>query len=253
MGVRRDVSRATFRRRLTAARVAAIMRTWREHLDLGTQVRAIVGIVYLVRHGQTAWNKARIFRGRADVRLDEQGRLEAVAAAGALRNVTLAHVYCSPLSRARETAKAIARLHQAPLEPVPAFTDIDYGDWTEFWDVEARRRFKDTYEVWETRPHLVKFPNGESLDNVRTRAYPRLVALARKHKRSTIAVVTHRVVIKALLCAVKELDNSHFWEIRLDTGAISTLELRNNGFKCVRINDTSHLDRISSRTSGVDF
>ena len=200
-----------------------------------------MGQIYLVRHGETAWNKAKIFRGRRDIPLDEQGRLEAACAARALREIPLAAIYSSPLSRARETAETIAATRGLAVSADEAFTDIDFGEWTEYWDTEARRKFADQYRQWKQSPHLVKFPGGESLDDVRRRAAPRLMELARQHADATIALVSHRVVLKLLLCEAKGLDNSHFWEIRLDTGAISVLEYEKDTLRVVVENDTRHL------------
>ena len=140
-----------------------------------------MGQIYLVRHGETAWNKAKIFRGRRDIPLNEQGRLEAACAARALRQVPLAAVYSSPLSRARETAETVAAGRDLGVTVDEAFTDLDYGEWTEYWDVEARAKFGDQYRQWKESPHLVKFPDGESLDDVRRRAAPRLTELARQN------------------------------------------------------------------------
>jgi broad specificity phosphatase PhoE len=200
-----------------------------------------LGQIYLVRHGATAWNRAKIFRGRRDVPLDERGRLEAACAARALREVPLAAIYSSPLSRARDTAEAIAAGRGLTVIADEAFTDIDYGEWTEYWDIEARRKFGDQYRQWKESPHLVKFPGGESLDDVRRRAAPRLMELARRHPEGAIALVSHRVVLKLLLCEAKGLDNSHFWEVRLDTGAISVLECDDGRLRVVLENDTRHV------------
>ena len=65
--------------------------------------------VYLVRHGQTAWNREEIFRGRADIPLNETGRKEALLTGQYLRGVKVDSIYSSPLSRALETAETIAR------------------------------------------------------------------------------------------------------------------------------------------------
>jgi broad specificity phosphatase PhoE len=154
-----------------------------------------LGQIYLVRHGETAWNKAKIFRGRRDIPLDEQGRLEAACAARALREVPLAAIYSSPLSRARETAETIAAGRGLTVAVDDSFIDIDYGEWTEYRDTEARRKFADQYRQWKESPHLVKFPGGESLDDVRRRAAPRLMELARQHADATITLVSHRVVL----------------------------------------------------------
>ncbi len=208
-----------------------------------------MGQIYLVRHGETAWNKAKIFRGRRDIPLNEQGRLEAACAARALRQVPLAAVYSSPLSRARETAEAVAAGRDLAVTVDEAFTDLDYGEWTEYWDVEARAKFGDQYRQWKESPHLVKFPGGESLDDVRRRAAPRLTELARQNPEGTIALVSHRVVLKLLLCEAKGLDNSHFWEVRLDTGAISVLEYGNGRLRVAVENDTRHLRDLTDHSS----
>jgi probable phosphoglycerate mutase len=130
-----------------------------------------------------------------------------------------------------------------------AFTDIDFGEWTEYWETEVRRKFGDQYRQWKESPHRVKFPGGESLDDVRRRAAPRLMELARQNSEGAIALVSHRVVLKLLLCEAKGLDNSHFWEVRLDTGALSALEYA-NGTLCVAVeNDTRHLRALTDNKS----
>jgi len=207
---------------------------------------AAVGQIYLVRHGETAWNKAKIFRGRRDIPLNEQGRLQAACAANALRPVLLAAVYSSPLSRTRETAEMVAAGHGLAVIVDEAFTDIDFGEWTEYWDTEARLKFADQYRLWKEQPQLVKFAGGESLDDVRRRAAPRLRELARENAEATIALVTHRAVIKLLLCEAKGLDNSHFWRVRLDTGAISVLEYGSGTLRIVSENDTRHLQGLAA-------
>ena len=130
-----------------------------------------------------------------------------------------------------------------------AFTDIDYGEWTEYWDTEARRKFGDQYRQWKESPHLVKFAGGEALDDVRRRAVPRLMELAQRHMEETIALVSHRVVLKLLLCEAKGLDSSHFWAVRLDTAAISVLEYSNGTLRAAVENDTRHLRDLTDKKS----
>jgi broad specificity phosphatase PhoE len=85
--------------------------------------------VYLVRHGQTAWNVGEIFRGRADIPLDDVGRNEAMLAGEALKDAAIHVVYSSPLSRSMETARSIAKFHNLTVTPLEAITDISYGEW----------------------------------------------------------------------------------------------------------------------------
>jgi broad specificity phosphatase PhoE len=64
--------------------------------------------IYLVRHGTTDWNKEEIFRGRVDCTLNDTGREEARALERYFRSIHLDAVYSSPLSRASDTARALA-------------------------------------------------------------------------------------------------------------------------------------------------
>jgi len=207
-------------------------------------IEATVGRIYLVRHGQTSWNEAKIFRGRADIGLSEQGRAEAECAASALGDAPLSGIYASPLSRTRETAEKIAAHHNADVAADPAFLDIDYGEWTGRPDAEVRESFPDLYEQWETSPQLVQFPGGESLDRVRLRAVARLNELARLHWDGTIAVVTHRVVLKVLLCEIKGLDNSRFWDVPVNPAAICVVETDGDSIALTVENDTRHLRAV---------
>ena len=66
-----------------------------------------MGEVVVIRHGETAWNRDEVFRGRADVPLSERGREQAQRLAGALAGRPIEAVYSSPLCRARETAEGL--------------------------------------------------------------------------------------------------------------------------------------------------
>lgn len=65
-------------------------------------------LVYVARHGETDWNAAGRWQGHTDVPLNETGRAQAKALAGRLREVRLAGVVASDLSRAHETARIVA-------------------------------------------------------------------------------------------------------------------------------------------------
>jgi broad specificity phosphatase PhoE len=85
--------------------------------------------IILVRHGETELNTAGVFRGRADVALNDRGVAQAQAVADALSSDPVVAVYSSPMVRALDTARAVASRHG--LEPAvdPAFDNIDLGEW----------------------------------------------------------------------------------------------------------------------------
>ncbi|UCG13406.1 MAG: histidine phosphatase family protein [Deltaproteobacteria bacterium] len=204
--------------------------------------------VFVVRHGQTAWNVGEIFRGRADIPLDETGRQEVHLAGEALKEEALHAIYSSPLSRSMETAENIAKFHNLSVSPLDAIIDISYGEWEGKENQEVQAKYPDLYSTWLQEPHRVRFPNGESLDEVRARAMTSLEELVEKHKGENLVLVAHRVPNKVICCAVLGLDNSHFWRIQQDTACTNLFRYQNGQWIISFLNDTSYLRSLGKPT-----
>jgi broad specificity phosphatase PhoE len=208
--------------------------------------------VYLVRHGQTAWNVGEIFRGRADIPLDETGRQEVHLAGETLKDESLHAVYSSPLSRSMETAENIAKFHDISVTPLDAIIDVSYGEWEGLGNQEVQQKYPDLHALWLTEPHKVLFPGGESLDEVRSRTMAALEDLLVKHQDENFALVAHRVPNKVICCALLGLDNSHFWRIQQDTASTNLFVYRNGQWIISYLNDTSYL-RSLGKEALADF
>ena len=214
--------------------------------------------IILVRHGNTPWNKDKIFRGSKDIPLDDLGREEAWAVAEWLKDETIHAAYTSPLSRARDTAIVIARRHDLQVTDLPGLADLSYGDWEGLPLKEVKVRYADLYRQWETAPHSVTFPNGESLEVLRTLALAAVEEAAQRHPHQTVLLMAHRAVNKVLIAAFIGLDNSHFWRIAQDTTCVNRFHLVENPQKVgktwgiISVNDTCHLRGVK-RGAFVDF
>lgn len=209
--------------------------------------------VYLIRHGTTEWNREEIFRGRADCPLNDTGRAEAQAAAAYLREVEIEKIYTSPLSRAAETAAAVAAERKLQAIPDLAFIDLDFGEWQGLPLKEVREKYPDLYRTWRERPQDATFPGGENLAQVRARAWEGLLRVARDNPEKTTLIVSHRVITKILICAALGLDDSHFWQIKQDTTAINCLEYWRGQFVVALMNDTCHLKALHPPAWKKDF
>ena len=214
----------------------------------------------LVRHGETAWNREKVFRGRADIPLSERGLRQAELTARALHgchwllaaSATVEAIYTSPLQRSLRTAEAIARHTGVSLRTEPALTDIDFGAWTGMPRAQVKEQFPDLYKQWKNEPeNLCQLPRGESLKDVWKRARDFLRAVREKHQGVAIAV-THRVVLKALILAALGLGPEHFWSLRMDTCSLSALDFEKGIAVLSLLNDTCHLVGEAD-TSGADF
>ena len=209
--------------------------------------------VYLVRHGQTAWNKEEIFRGRTDVPLDETGLKQAELAAEYFKGMEIDAIYSSPLSRALQTAQKIAQFHNLKVQPLSGIIDMSFGDWEGRPHQEIREKDSKTYRQWVEEPHLVRLPGGEGLDDVRGRAMAALKEVIRNHPEKTLILVSHRVICKVLICAILGLDNSHFWQITQDTTAINLIQYRKGNSILSLMNETCHLKPLKEQMQKVDF
>ena len=101
--------------------------------------------VYVVRHGQTAWNLKEVFRGRMDIPLDDTGKKEVHLAGEVFKDETIHAIYSSPLSRSVETAENIAKFQNIGVTPLEAIIDISYGDWEGVSLDEVRKKYPDLH------------------------------------------------------------------------------------------------------------
>lgn len=209
--------------------------------------------VYLVRHGQTEWNKKLTFRGRVDIPLNEAGHMEAQALSHALKDKNIEAIYTSPLKRSIETAQPVAKFFHLEIVPVQGLIDINYGDWEGLSFHEVKKRYGDQYKGWEKSPDLIRFPNGETLDEAKERSFRAFKNIAKENPEKSILIIPHRVINKILLCALLNLGSSHFWEIKQDTGCINLIEYAEDRFVLCTINDTCHLKGIADETVQLDF
>jgi broad specificity phosphatase PhoE len=207
--------------------------------------------IILARHGQTAWNVAEVFRGRIDIELDATGLKQAELLAEYLSHRKLESVYSSPLRRAAQTAEAIAQHHSLTAEITAGLNDIDFGEWQGLSREEVSNKYSELYSAWVTTPHRIRMPAGESLDDVRQRAVVLVNEVIEKHK-GAVVLVSHRVVHKVLICALLGLDNSHFWDIRLDNCGLTTFEFTEGRFVLDEHNNTSFLEPLKQERLG-DF
>ena len=205
----------------------------------------------LIRHGQTAWNKDQVFRGRIEIPLSETGVMQAEALAQRLSGEHISALYCSPLGRASLTAQLIGAPHRISPHSVEELTDFDYGEWSGKSRPEVAQRWPDLLRQWETEPHLVQMPGGETLEEARQRAVGAVRGLLSRHFGSTVAAISHRVITKLLLCDFLGLGNEAFWRLWQDTCCLSIIDAEGARVIIKAINDTGHLCGLE--TDAADF
>jgi broad specificity phosphatase PhoE len=170
--------------------------------------------IYLIRHGETTWNRERRFQGHLGVPLSETGQAQARALAEwlAAQPVRFAALYASDLERAVETARAIgARLGLAPT-PVPALREIHCGEWEGLAHDEIEARYPGQLRAWNDRVDQFTLPGGESVPDVQRRVLAFYEAQIRQHAGDAILIVSHGVALSALLAALHDWDLVEAWQ-----------------------------------------
>ena len=210
-------------------------------------------LFYLVRHGETDWNREQVFRGRLDVALNDRGRRQAQAAAERLAEVGPAGLYSSPLARARETAEAIAQRCSVECRVEEAFIDIDFGRWQGLTLREVQARFPEDYRTYREAPGRLQVPGGEPLGAVRERAVEAVRRLAEEFPDAAVCVVSHRVVCKLVMAWALGLEEGAFWRLRQDTACINLFAYDGRQPVVHSLNDTCHLRGLADGESRADF
>ncbi len=216
---------------------------------MGEDTSTLTTQIYLIRHGESEWNRLSRYTGQRDVSLSDLGKEQAQRVAERLKDARLSTIYASPLRRARDTARVIGRLTQAPVILEAGLREIHHGLWEGLTPEQVSERFPEEYALWRTRPHRVKMPHGESLAEVASRAEAVWRRVAVEQSGGNIAICSHDAVLRVILLAALGLTLERFWKWDFENASISVIQARDRGsadFRLVRLNDTSHLAGIFS-------
>ncbi len=188
----------------------------------------------LVRHADPAEEARGRCYGRLDFALSPAGRRRAAKVAAELRTAKLTALYTSPALRAVETATAIG--DACGLVPVSdaSLRELDFGRIEGLSYDAVERDEPELYREWMDAPTRVRFPGGESFDELRARVLPAFEAIRARHEGSTAVVVSHAGPLRAALAAWLELPDAAVFRLALDLGAVSVVEW-SNGAPIVRL------------------
>ena len=205
--------------------------------------------LYIVRHGETDWNKMGKYQGITDVPLNENGLNQAKACSEALKDITFDRILSSDLSRALVTAETIRGDRTTPITVDQRLRELNFGDWEAmlFSDIEAR--WPGLIDEMYLRPHLVKVPNGESFKDLQDRAWAGLEEFLNENdKEETLLVVCHGGTIRTLLCKLLDISISHCWNFSQGNTAINRIFYNGMGEYDHNIlnllNDTAHVELL---------
>lgn len=197
--------------------------------------------ILAVRHGETAWNRDTRIQGHTDIDLNEHGRWQAAQLAQALAEEPIDAFYASDLSRALETAQAVARRHDKPVHTHAGLRERCFGRFEGHTWAELEARYPEESTAWRKRVPDFAPPGGESLLQLQDRVVRAVNELAARHPGEQILVAVHGGVLDILYRAATrlELQAPRSWELP-NTG-INRLLWSPEGLSLVGWGDTQHL------------
>ena len=197
-----------------------------------------------VRHGRTSWNaQGRVQGGGA---LDALGRAQAAALGERLRDELLDAIYASPALRARQTARAVARIHDIKVRQRHLLQDLSYGKYAGALLADVQREQPELVALWRTEPHRVRFEGGESLGDLRARIVRFVSDLGASHAAGAVLIATHDSPVRMALSLALGIDDAEHNREDLVTqlGSITEFELFDGALRLRRHNDVEHLRGI---------
>ena len=200
--------------------------------------------LFIIRHAESEWNPIGRYQGLLDPGLSERGLKQAELLGRALEKEKIDFLYSSPLRRTYQTAQEIAKRHGLEVIEDRRIIEIDHGVWSGMLVEEVKERFPEDFRMWLEEPHRVKFEGGESLQDVFKRVKDFLEFIRGKHWGQTVAIVSHTVPIRAMLCALLNIDLSKFWVFGCDNASYSLVHMEEKRNVIVKLNITCHLGEL---------
>ena len=185
--------------------------------------------VYVVRHGETDWNRQGRLQGGTDVPLNTNGIAQATACRQYFSENKAAAIFTSPLKRAYHTATILNEPFHLPLMPLPQFKERTFGQ-AEGMTYEERSKVypRKNYPGQESFPHFIE------------RLKDGLRIIEQRYPDDTVILIAHGAVIHNLFQIV-ENDDLFPQNARLSNGGISTMYTKNGKWWLGKYNETHHL------------
>lgn len=180
--------------------------------------------IFLVRHGETDWNRSGRIMGELPIPLNLQGTGQAARLASFLRCRPIGAIYSSPAVRAQETASVLASALGLPVMLDAGLTEIGVGAWegrywTELSEDLSRRNLY-------ARPEEARPPGGETLREVQSRAVAAVERTRGEHRSDAVVLVSHADVVRAIVAHYLGFELRTIRQVRIDHASLTALEIK---------------------------
>ena len=224
------------------------------HLDKNIPNKIGTSRIFLIRHGETNWNKEGRFQGQIDIPLNKNGKEQAQKTFDYLKDITFNKAFSSSMIRPYETAQIILQKHKdITIKKIYSLVEINHGLWEGKLETEIKEEWPALLKNWHNKPEEVIMPEGETIKDVSKRSVKAFekICLSQKENDLTL-IVAHDAVNKTLICDLLGLDYSDIWMIKQGNGGITIIDIFDDPHKdnvISALNITTHLGGILDSTA----
>lgn len=201
--------------------------------------------IYITRHGATEWNMENRLQGSLNSELTDSGVRNAVQLGKRLSDKEFNVIYTSPSKRALDTANLLNTGKSIPLTIIDDLTEISFGDWEGKTQEEIEKDFKEEYDNFWYNPHQYdhRAHNAEAIMAFKSRVEQTMKQIIEANKNGRILIVTHGVVIRAIMSFFWNIPTEKMWDPPVIHGtSLSVVKYDGKHFEKVMLGDTSHME-----------
>lgn len=197
--------------------------------------------IFLIRHGETEWNKIGKLQGSSDIDLLPEGIEQARLLVKHAPFKSVDAIYSSDLKRAVKTAEILAEKFDLPVIKERGLRETRFGNWEGRFLNDLIKENVASFEHFFTRPDKVKPPNGETFLQSQARIMNALEEIIADNEDRNIIVVSHGAAIRLIICAALVIPISKMWAIGQYNMALNILIFADGNFSVELLNSTLHL------------
>lgn len=180
--------------------------------------------LWLIRHGQTDWNAARIYQGQADIPLNPVGVQQAKSLALTISNEKFDAIFASDLSRAVQTAGILAEALKMSFELDVRLREINQGIWEGMSLDEVQAKYAADFKQGFEDPAFSRAPGGESVAEVAARMAAAADEIAAFHPQGRVLLVSHGLAVATLYCQANQIPLTRVYHYIPENAAPMTVE-----------------------------
>lgn len=178
----------------------------------------------LIRHGEPEQQPKPRCYGRLDIALSERGRVQIQSKVSSIKGITAEALYTSPSKRAFETAEIAGAWLQLEPNVTDSLQEINFGKLEGLSYDQIEELYPQEYRLWMEHPAKIKFPDGESFAEMKSRVVGFQDFALRAHTRETVVVVSHGGTNRILIGTALGVPDECIFRIDQAYGAINIID-----------------------------